>query len=100
MDFVHAAPALCDLLGDRAHRRATARDDNARRPAMQASNPKYVLRNYLAQVAIERTEQGDYSEIEHLLTVLHAPFDDRPQRVRYAEPPPSRAGDIQVRCSS
>jgi len=88
------------LDGYRAHLRAGARDDNARRPAMLATNPKYVLRNYLAQAVIEKAEQGDYSGIERLLTVLRAPYDEHPQLAHYAEPPPAWAGDIQVSCSS
>jgi uncharacterized protein YdiU (UPF0061 family) len=88
------------LDGYRAHLRASARDDNARCPAMLATNPKYVLRNYLAQVVIEKAEQGDYSEIERLLTALRAPYDEHPQLAHYAEPPPAWAGDIQVSCSS
>jgi serine/tyrosine/threonine adenylyltransferase len=88
------------LDGYRAHLRASARDDAVRRPAMLATNPKYVLRNYLAQVAIEKAEQGDYSEIERLLTVLRAPFEEHPQLAHYAEPPPEWADNIQVSCSS
>ncbi len=88
------------LDGYRAHLRASAQDDNTRCPAMLATNPKYVLRNYLAQVAIENAEQGDYSEIERLLTVLRAPCDEHPQLAHYAEPPPAWAGNIQVSCSS
>jgi len=84
----------------RAHLRATARDDNTRHPAMLATNPKVVLRNYLAQVAIEKAEHGDYTEIERLLTVLRAPFAEHPQRAHYAEPPPAWADNIQVSCSS
>jgi len=110
-DSNEGAPALRDrfvdrerfdrwLDGYRAHLRASARDDTTRRPAMLASNPKYVLRNYLAQVAIEKAEQGDYSEIEQLLMVLRAPFDEHPQQAHYAEPAPAWADTIQVSCSS
>jgi uncharacterized protein YdiU (UPF0061 family) len=88
------------LDGYRAHLRASARDDATRRPAMLASNPKYVLRNYLAQVAIEKAERGDFSEIEQLLTVLRTPFDEHPHQAHYAEPAPAWADNIQVSCSS
>ena len=88
------------LDGYRTHLRARARDDATRRPAMLATNPKYVLRNYLAQVVIEKAEQGDYAEIERLLTVLRAPFDEHPQQARYAETAPAWADNIQVSCSS
>jgi len=88
------------LDGYRTHLRACARDDATRRPAMLATNPKYVLRNYLAQVVIEKAEQGDYAEIERLLTVLRAPFDEHPPLAHYAETPPAWADNIQVSCSS
>ena len=88
------------LDGYRAHLRASARDDTARRPTMLATNPKYVLRNYLAQVVIEKAELGDFSGIEPLLAVLRAPFDEHPQQAHYAEPAPAWADNIQVSCSS
>ena len=106
-----AMPALRDRFIDRerfdrwldayrAQLRTAGRDDNTRRPAMLAANPRYILRNYLAQVAIEKAEGGDYSEIERLLTVLRAPFEEHAQWAHYAEPPPDWADNIQVSCSS
>ncbi|OGI56796.1 MAG: hypothetical protein A2V58_02950 [Candidatus Muproteobacteria bacterium RBG_19FT_COMBO_61_10] len=110
-DSNQAPPALRDrfidrerfdrwLDGYRAQLRASTRDNAARHPAMLAMNPKFILRNYLAQVAIEKAEQGDYTEIERLLTVLRAPFDEHPQSAHYAEAPPAWADHIQVSCSS
>ena len=58
----------------RARLRAEHSDDARRRAAMQAVNPRYVLRNYLVQQAIEQAEQGDYGEIDRLLTLLSRPF--------------------------
>ena len=64
-------------------------------------NPKYVLRNYMAQVAIENAEQNqDYTEIDRLMRVLRSPFDEHPDMAHYAEPPPNWADSIQVSCSS
>jgi uncharacterized protein YdiU (UPF0061 family) len=88
------------LDGYRAHLRTCAPDDATRRPVILATNPKFVLRNYLAQVAIDKAERGDYTEIEKLLTVLRTPFDEHPQRAHYAEPAPAWADNIQVSCSS
>ena len=67
---------------------------------MLAHNPKYILRNYMAQQAIEAAEQGDYGEIERLLKLLQAPFDEQRDLDRYAEPPPQWAKSLSVSCSS
>lgn len=68
---------------------------------MQRSNPKYILRNYMAQLAIEKASQAqDYSEIDRLIKLLQSPFDEHPELAHYAEPAPDWAKDIQVSCSS
>ncbi len=77
-----------------------SRDDAVRRAAMARVNPKYVLRNYLAQTAIEAAERGDYGEIARLHAVLRAPFDDQPENEPYARPAPDWAKDLSVSCSS
>ncbi len=74
--------------------------DAARRATMRAVNPKYILRNYLAQTAIERAQSGDFSEITRLQAVLRQPFDDQPDFEAYAAAPPSWARTITVSCSS
>lgn len=72
-----------------------------RRSAMLAVNPKYILRNYMAQIAIEQAERDqDYSEIERLMQVLQTPFDEHPDSQAYADVPPDWAGGIRVSCSS
>ncbi len=71
-----------------------------RQARMRGVNPKYVLRNYLAQLAIERAEEGDFSEIERLLTVLRQPYAEQPEAARYAEPPPDWGRRLEVSCSS
>jgi uncharacterized protein YdiU (UPF0061 family) len=74
--------------------------DETRRVAMHAVNPKYVLRNYLAQVAIEKAQNKDFSEIEKLLKVLERPFDEQPENAQYAALPPDWASHLEVSCSS
>jgi uncharacterized protein YdiU (UPF0061 family) len=60
----------------RARLRAEDSDDDARRLAMNAVNPKYVLRNYLAQDAIDRALKKDFSEVARLQQILQHPFDE------------------------
>ena len=67
---------------------------------MDRVNPKYVLRNYLAQVAIEKAQQKDYSEVARLLAVLEKPFDEQPGNEHYAALPPDWASHLEVSCSS
>jgi len=74
--------------------------DAARRLAMHAVNPKYVLRNYLAQVAIEKAQNKDFSEIARLLAVLEKPYDEQPEHEAYAALPPDWAAGLEVSCSS
>ncbi len=75
-------------------------DDQERRARMNRVNPKYVLRNYLAETAIRRAQARDYSEIDRLLAVLQHPYDEQPDRHSYAAAPPDWAGAIAVSCSS
>jgi len=71
-----------------------------RSAAMRRANPKFILRNYLAQQAIEKAEQGDYSEVRRLHAVLQAPFDEQPENESYAAPPPDWGKHLEVSCSS
>ncbi len=71
-----------------------------RRERMNMVNPKYVLRNYLAQTAIEKAQQKDYSEVDRLLTLLHDPFTDHTGMDSYASAPPNWGKHLSVSCSS
>lgn len=75
-------------------------EDAARAARMNAVNPVYVLRNHLAQQAIARAEQGDFSEVERLFEVLRQPFEARPGLEPYAAEPPPDQRHIEVSCSS
>ncbi len=85
----------------RARLRQQDSNDAQRREQMNRTNPKYILRNYMAQIAIDKAEKdNDYSEIDRLMTLLGSPFDEHPDMAHYAEPPPDWAENIQVSCSS
>ncbi len=74
--------------------------DAERKTRMNSANPKFILRNHVAQSAIERAESGDYSEVDTLLEVLQKPFDEQPEMERFAEPPAEGSQKIVVSCSS
>jgi len=78
----------------------TDTDDAARAIRMALTNPKYILRNYLAQDAIDRAAEGDYSEIERLHGILRHPFDEQPDNAHYARLPPDWARGLVLSCSS
>ncbi|HEX8785856.1 MAG TPA: protein adenylyltransferase SelO family protein, partial [Telluria sp.] len=84
----------------RTRLRAEGSQDGERQAAMRRANPKYVLRNYLAQVAIEKAQNGDYSEVAKLLAILQRPFDEQPEHEAYAALPPDWAEHLEVSCSS
>ncbi|MGP0171783.1 protein adenylyltransferase SelO [Pseudomonas sp. NCHU5208] len=71
-----------------------------RRARMHAVNPRYILRNYLAQQAIEAAEAGDYGPVRELHAVLSRPFDEQPGKERYAERPPEWGKHLEISCSS
>ena len=75
--------------------------DDERKHQMDQINPKYILRNYLAQVAIEKAEkEKDFTEIDRLLKLLKDPFSEQPEFEQYAAEPPEWAQHIEVSCSS
>ncbi len=89
-------PAVCSRTGNwlRSYLKRSGRDKPSqknRRRRMNAVNPKYVLRNYMAQMAIDKAEQGDFSLIHELLELLRHPYDEQPEKETFAAKRPDWA---------
>lgn len=77
--------------------------DEERKTSMDSVNPRYILRNYLCQSAIDAAEQGDFEEVRRLLKVIGRPYEDQPGMEKYARLPPAwayRPGVCMLSCSS
>ena len=100
-----AEPAFVDWLNRYAARLGSdTLSVSKRRALMHATNPRYVLRNYLAQQAIDSAEQGDEAGIIELLDVMRKPYDDQPDREEFARRRPDwarqKTGCSMLSCSS
>lgn len=113
MDAYYAPDALsaddkirtCNWL--RLYQQRVAEDGTSnviRRQNMNVINPKYVLRNYMAQLAIDKAEQGDFSLVNELLALLRQPYAEQADMAHFAVKRPDwardRAGCSMLSCSS
>jgi uncharacterized protein YdiU (UPF0061 family) len=92
----------CDawLTRYRTRLRAEQSDDSGRRTRMDAVNPRYVLRTWMAHEAITAAQQGEFSRIDQLLQLLRHPFDEQPGNDSWATTAPSWAHSLALSCSS
>ncbi len=67
---------------------------------MKRRNPKFVLRNHLAELAIRSAQEGDFGMVRDLLQVLQRPYDEHPTHGAWADFPPDWAQHIEISCSS
>ncbi|CAA0198246.1 protein adenylyltransferase SelO [Tenacibaculum maritimum] len=78
--------------------------DEDRKHAMNRINPKYVLRNYMAQLAIEKADTGDYTLIETLHQLLKKPYDEQLENAKWFAKRPEwarhKVGCSMLSCSS
>ena len=77
-------------------------NDSERMERMQNANPRYILRQWMAQSAISKAENDDFSEVQSLLKVLSTPFKTQKEAesAGYANPVPGWSKDLVVSCSS
>lgn len=75
-------------------------NDMQRQIEMNQVNPKYVLRNHLAQQAIEQAQKKDFSEVAKLLKILNNPYEEQVENESYSLPPPPNQHVVEVSCSS
>ena len=104
-----AAENVRDLFLDRAgfdawlqqySSRLAAEDARQAGDLMLKTNPKYVLRNHLGELAIRQAKLGDFSMVTSLLGLLQAPFEEHPGHEELAGFPPDWASHIEISCSS
>ena len=67
---------------------------------MNANNPKYILRNYMAQEVIEAAESSDFSALETVIEVITSPYDELEQYKHFANRSPDWAKNLEISCSS
>lgn len=75
-------------------------ETEVRAGAMRAVNPKFVLRNHLAQAAIEAADKGDYSLVNRLHRALTKPFEEQNEFEDFADLPPANSEELEISCSS
>lgn len=71
-----------------------------RNKIMKKVNPKYIIKNYMLQEAIELAHEGDYSLVNDLLEIAQNPFNEHEKYEKYSKPTPMDFANIKLSCSS
>ncbi|MFY9341989.1 MAG: YdiU family protein [Planctomycetota bacterium] len=104
VSVAHAAAGVAWLQRWWQRVRADGREPAAIAAAMDRTNPKYVLRNWLAQEAIDAAHGGDFGKVHRLLAVMAKPFDEQPEHEDLAQRRPewarNKPGCSALSCSS
>ena len=74
--------------------------DIKRQTEMKSVNPKYILRNYIAQEIIEEVEKGGNEKLKNWLDILYSPFAEHLEYESYSKPTPTEKKNYSVSCSS
>ena len=83
-----------------ARLRLNTSSTQTRHEQMLHTNPKYVLKNYILQEAIDKAEQGDFTLVDDLLKIAQNPYDEHPEFERYSLPTPNAFKNLKLSCSS
>lgn len=75
-------------------------DIDSRITQMNEMNPKFILRNYMLQNAIDQAEEGSYKEIDILMKLITNPYEENLEYEKYAQKAPEWATSIGLSCSS
>lgn len=75
-------------------------DDLVRQEKMKQHNPRFILRNYMLEEAIQKAELGDYSLLNELSELIKTPYHDDPKADQWIVVKPNTAGDSSLSCSS
>ena len=95
------APVQAEATAWLAKYRARMAGEGDRAAAMNAVNPKYVLRNWVAEVAIRGVEdQNDAGPLDRILRLVQSPYDAHPGEEAFSQPPAPEFGGLCVSCSS
>jgi serine/tyrosine/threonine adenylyltransferase len=84
----------------RARLQLESAQDTDRIARMLSANPKYILRNWMAEAAIRKARDKDFSEVANVLRCLQQPYAEQPEFEHYAALPPDWASGLEVSCSS